>query len=340
MIVLGIETSCDETAVAVFDGEELLSNIINTQEIHRKYGGVVPELASREHLKNIIPVTEKALLESNLSFSDIDLIAVTQGPGLIGSLLIGISFAKAAAFSGNLPIIGVNHIEAHLWAPVFEHPEIKPPFIALIISGGHTQLWWVRDFGDYVLMGQTVDDAVGEAFDKVAQMLGLDYPGGPVIDRLSRSGDPDFAVFPRPAIKKRPLDFSFSGLKTSVLYYLDKLSEKEKTEHIADIAASFQQAVVDTLIKRTFLAAKEIGVDTVIVGGGVAANSSLKKQMLSRAAEQKIAVHTPSIQYCTDNAAMIAYTGRRHYMKNGPSDISFSAYPSMRLSESVYSLET
>lgn len=333
MNILGIESSCDETAAAVYDGSELRSNIIYTQKIHGKYGGVVPELASREHLKNIIPVVYSALNQSSMTLDEIKGVAVTQGPGLAGSLLIGIAFAKAVAFSRNLPIVGVNHIEAHLWAPKLEYPDIECPFLGLIISGGHTQLWNVRGFGDYTLIGMTHDDAVGEAFDKAAQMLGLEYPGGPVIDRLSEKGDSKYHKFPKPSIKNRPYDFSFSGLKTSLLYYLESKSKTEIEDHKADIAASFQQALIDSLADKTFLAAKNTGVRNIVLGGGVAANRALKYLMKSKAKDENIRIYYPSPQFCTDNAAMIAYVGHILLEQNKVSDPGFSAKPSMKLAD-------
>ncbi|MCP4723421.1 MAG: tRNA (adenosine(37)-N6)-threonylcarbamoyltransferase complex transferase subunit TsaD [bacterium] len=332
LIVLGIETSCDETAAAVCSGIELRSNIINTQLIHKEYGGVVPELASREHLKNIVPVVDGALADANVGFSDIEAVCVTKGPGLVGSLLIGASFAKSLAYCLDVPVIGVNHIEAHLWAPVLEYPDLQPPYVGLIISGGHTQLWYVRDFGDYTLIGQTLDDAVGEAFDKTAKMLGLDYPGGPEIDRLSREGDPEFHRFPRPHIKGGNPDFSFSGLKTSVLYYLNSLKKDQIEKHRADIAASFQQAVIDTLIKKTISAAKKHRVDKLILGGGVSANSGINKQMTGAAKENNIEVFIPPAEFCTDNAAMIAYTGYRKFVEQDyRDDLDFSPDPGLKL---------
>ena len=328
MIVLGIETSCDETATAVYDGKRLLANIINTQEIHKRYGGVVPELASREHLSFIVPLVEEAFNKAGVGWDQLDGIAVTRGPGLVGSLLIGISFAKAAAFARDLPIIGVNHIEGHLWAPVFEYPELESPFIGLIISGGHTQLWLVHDFGKYTLLGQTFDDAVGEAFDKAAKMLGLGYPGGPVIDKLSRSGNPEYHHFPRPALKNNNYNFSYSGLKTAVLYFLNSLHPDEIESHKADIAASFQKAAVDTLVEKTFRAAHELKVPRIVLGGGVASNSALKIQMTARTESKGMELYIPSSQFCTDNAAMIAYVGYRRLMRSESDGLTFSAEPS------------
>jgi len=328
MIVLGIETSCDETAAALYDGKRLLANVINTQEIHKQYGGVVPELASREHLSLIVPVVEEAFNRAGLGWSHVDGIAVTRMPGLVGSLLIGISFAKAAAFARDIPIIGVNHIEGHLWAPVFEYPELKSPFIGLIVSGGHTQLWLVHDFGEYTLVGQTFDDAVGEAFDKAAKMLGLGYPGGPAIDKLSRRGNPEYHHFPRPALKNYNYNFSFSGLKTAVLYFLNSLHPDEIESHKADIAASFQKAAVDTLVEKTFRAAHELKVPRVVMGGGVASNSALKNMMTICAESRGIELYIPSSQFCTDNAAMIAYIGYRRLIRSESDGLTFSAEPS------------
>lgn len=331
MIVLGIETSCDETSAALYDGSELMANVVNTQEIHRKYGGVVPELASREHLRCIVPVVQEALNLAELSWNEVDSIAVTNGPGLAGCLLMGISFAKAAAFAHTIPITPVNHIEAHLWAPLFEFPDFEPPFIGLIISGGHTQLWLVRDFGDYALIGQTLDDAVGETFDKAAQMLDLGYPGGPEIDRLSQSGDPEYHLFPRPASKSENFNFSFSGLKTSVLYFLEGLSPEEIKRHRADIAASFQKAVIDTLTDKTIRAAEKYGIRKVALGGGVAANKGLRSYLSSTAEKHEISLYIPSPQYCTDNAAMIALVGFRQLLQERSADMRFSAEPSLKL---------
>ncbi|MFC1729895.1 tRNA (adenosine(37)-N6)-threonylcarbamoyltransferase complex transferase subunit TsaD [candidate division KSB1 bacterium] len=339
MNVLGIETSCDETASAVFDGNRILSNVISTQTIHEEYGGVVPELASREHLTNLIPVVDSALARAQVTWREIHGIAVTKGPGLAGSLLVGISYAKAVAYSRSIPLIGVNHIEGHLWAPSLENDRLKPPFLGLIISGGHTQLWLVRKFGEYRLLGQTLDDAVGEAFDKVAQMLGLEYPGGPAIDRLSAQGNPGFKKFPRPALKTERPDFSFSGLKTSVLYFLESLGEEKILAHREDIAASFQRAVVDTLIYKTVRTAKKVNVGKIVLGGGVAANSELKSRLSDQANREGLEVYIPPPKLCTDNAAMIAYVGYRRMRNNESTDFSFSASPSLKLPETVQNPE-
>ncbi|MFC1513806.1 tRNA (adenosine(37)-N6)-threonylcarbamoyltransferase complex transferase subunit TsaD [candidate division KSB1 bacterium] len=334
MQILGIETSCDETAAAVFDGHKLLSNVIVTQEIHKQYGGVVPELASREHLNRIIPVVKEALSKADITLNDLHAVAVTKGPGLVGALLIGVSFAKSLSYSLDIPIIGVNHIEAHLWANIFENPALIPPFIGLIISGGHTQLWLVKGFGDYKLLGQTLDDAVGESFDKTAQVLGLEYPGGPEIDRASKKGDPDFYKFPRPILKSGDYNFSYSGLKTAVLYFVRKLDEKELEEHRNDIAASFQMAAIDSLVIKSIQAAREYKIDKIILGGGVAANSLIKTRFKECAEDENIEVFCPSMEFCTDNAAMIAYLGHRKITKYGGDDLSFSTEPSLKLESS------
>jgi len=331
MIVLGIETSCDETAAAIFDGKQLLANCVITQEIHRKYGGVVPELASREHIRYIVSIVEEAFSEARLCWNDISAVAVTRGPGLVGSLLVGISYAKAAAFARNIPIVGVNHIEGHLWAPLFEYTDIKPPFIGLIISGGHTQLWLVQDFGYYKLLGQTLDDAVGESFDKVAQMLDLGYPGGPQIDRLSRIGNSEFHSFPHVGLKGDTYNFSYSGLKTSVLYYLKKLNRNEIITHKADIAASFQKAALDVLVEKSIRAAQVYSVSRIVLGGGVAANKTLQEKMHRAETENNVQVYIPSSRFCTDNAAMIALVGYRLLQSGHSDNFSFSAEPSLKL---------
>lgn len=311
MIVLGIESSCDDTSAAVIkDDKELLSNVISSQvEFHTKYGGVVPEIASRKHQECIIPVIREALFKAGISMNDIDGIAVTQGPGLVGSLLVGINAAKSIAHSRKLPIVGINHLEGHMLAPHLEN-EVGFPNITLVVSGGHTNLYKVSNFGCYALLGSTRDDAAGEAFDKVAKLLDLGYPGGVVIDRLSKLGDPSSINFPRPMLNDPTFDFSFSGLKTAVRYYIDKLPENDITEtKINDICASFQTAVVDILTTKTILAAKEHQADIITLTGGVAANSLLRSQMTEKADKHNIKVFTPSLQLCTDNAAMIAFAG-------------------------------
>jgi N6-L-threonylcarbamoyladenine synthase len=316
MIVLGIETSCDETSAAVLKDGNLLSSVVSSQYFHSKYGGVVPELASRAHQKIIVQVVGEAINLAGINKSDINAIAVTYGPGLIGSLLVGVSFAKAMAYALKVPIIGVNHIEGHIFSVFLSNETPEPPFISLVISGGHTMLVLVENLLNFKLLGQTRDDAAGEAFDKVAKLLGLGYPGGPIIDKLSREGDPNFVKFPKPIPSKRTsgYEFSFSGLKTAVLYYLKRinfqnLSEDEKRKFIPNICASFQKAVVDGLVEQTFKAAMDFNIKSISVVGGVAANSELRKRMIEKANELGFKLYIPDLTFCTDNAGMIAYAG-------------------------------
>ncbi len=310
MVVLGIETSCDETAAAMYANNRLLSSVIASQEIHSEYGGVVPELASREHIRSIIPIIKKTIEQAKLKLEDVEGIAVTQGPGLVGSLLVGINTAKAISFSRNIPIIGVNHIEGHIFA-INLVETLSPPFISLVISGGHTQLVYVKAFGEYEILGKTLDDAAGEAFDKVAKMLELGYPGGPIIDKLAEKGNPKFVDFPRALMKNHNLNFSFSGLKTAVLYYLKSLSISERKSHTADIVASFQTALVEVLIQKTILAAKIKGVRNVVLAGGVARNKYLRQSFLQASQTQNLKLFVPEPQFCTDNAAMVALVGHK-----------------------------
>jgi N6-L-threonylcarbamoyladenine synthase len=312
MLVLGIETSCDETAVAVVEnGRDILSNIVASQtNIHSRFGGVVPELASRKHIQNIIPVLLQALSSAHVTLDDINGIAVTQGPGLVGSLLIGISVAKSLGYTRELPVVGVNHIEGHIYSNYLEHGDLKPPFIALVVSGGHTNLLYVGPGRQYEKLGQTMDDAAGEAFDKVAKLLELGYPGGPIIDRLSKEGDPEAIPFPRPVMNEHFLNFSFSGLKTAVLNYVMREKESGNTINPAHVAASFQAAVVDVLTEKSLRAAEMKGLDIIAVSGGVAANSALREQLTRRCNELGYSLYYPaSTILCTDNAAMIAAVG-------------------------------
>jgi N6-L-threonylcarbamoyladenine synthase len=311
MIILGIETSCDDTAAAVIkDGTEIISNIISSQaDFHKKYGGIVPEIASRKHLENIGPVVKDSILQAGITLDDIEAVAVTQGPGLIGSLLVGINFARAFAYSRRIPLTGINHLEGHLLAPHIEH-SVPFPNITLVVSGGHTNLYFVETVGKYRLLGKTRDDASGEAFDKVAKLLGLGYPGGPIINQLAKKGDPSAIKFPRPMLNDKSFDFSFSGLKTAVLYHVRKIEAENLSDTaVQDIAASFQAAAVDILTEKTIRAARECNVQTITVSGGVAANSHLRDNITERAKEKSISVFIPSPILCTDNAAMIAMAG-------------------------------
>lgn len=307
MNILGIESSCDETAAAVCSNGKILSNVIATQAIHERYGGVVPELASRAHHKTITQTVEQALRESGVLLKNIDAIAVAQGPGLMGSLLVGISFAKGLAISQKIPIIGVNHIEAHIYANFIDHKESYPA-VALIVSGGHTRLVHLKAPFKHRLLGKTRDDAAGEAFDKIGKILNLPYPAGPIVDKLSKKGDPEFYSFPRSMINQG-LDFSFSGLKTSVLYYTQKQEKRYIEDHINDICASVSAAITDVLITKLMRAVKKTGVQTVMLAGGVSANSMLRDKTEKMAEELGLKLLIPAFEYCTDNAAMIAITG-------------------------------
>jgi N6-L-threonylcarbamoyladenine synthase len=333
--VLAIETSCDETAAAVVrNGREVRSNIISSQiELHKIYGGVVPEIASRKHIEKINQVIEEALSAAETSLDDIDVIGVTYGPGLVGALLVGVAEAKAISFAAKKPLIGVHHIEGHIAANYIEHKQLKPPFLCLIVSGGHTHLVLVKDYGEFKIIGKTRDDAAGEAFDKVARAIGLGYPGGPKIDKLSREGNPNAIMFPRAHIEGAPYDFSFSGLKSAVLNYLNSLEMKREEINRADVAASFQEAVVDVLVSRTILAAKEFRMKSVAIAGGVAANSALQKAMSKACAENGLDFYCPSPVYCTDNAAMIGAAAYYEYVKGNYSGLDLNAVPNLRIGE-------
>lgn len=333
MNVLGIETSCDETAAAVYSPAGILSNVIASQTIHYDYGGVVPELASREHIRLILPIIKTSLTEANLSLNQINGIAVTYGPGLVGSLLVGLNTAKALAYALNLPWVGINHIEGHFFSVYLNHPKLEPPFIGLIVSGGHTQLVYVERLGRYEILGRTLDDAAGEAFDKVAKMLELGYPGGPIIDKLASQGNENYVRFPRSIMKKNEFNFnfSFSGLKTAVLYHVKQLSTEEKQKHVADIAASFQAALVEVLVEKTLAAARAKQANDVVLSGGVARNKYLRKIFQQRAASENFRIYIPDPILCTDNAAMIAWLGYQKLQQGIRSDYSLAPAPGLKL---------
>jgi N6-L-threonylcarbamoyladenine synthase len=330
MLVLGIETSCDDTAAAVLlDGATILANVVSSQdEIHGQYGGVVPELASRHHVQNILPILDGALQAAKISLREINGIAVTRGPGLVGSLLVGLSLAKGLAFRWNIPYVGVNHLEAHLLAIQLEQ-DVPFPYIALLASGGHTLIYCVKDIGEYVYLGGTRDDAAGEAYDKVAKMMGLGYPGGRAIDELARSGNRKAVRFPRAQLRGASYDFSFSGIKTSVLQYLKSPAQQQASK--ADIAASFQEAVVDMLIKPTIKAAVAQAVKRIVLAGGVAANSRLREKMRQSGEAENLQVYFPSAKFCTDNAAMIALTGHHWIRRGRRDDFAVNADADLRL---------
>lgn len=337
IIILGIETSCDETSISVVrNGKEVLSNIINSQiDTHKVYGGVVPEIASRSHIQVISKVLEEALTEARIQLTDLDAVAVTYGPGLVGALLVGINFAKALSYAIKKPLIAVNHIEGHITANYIAHPSLKPPFITLVVSGGHTHLVLLKDFGSYEVIGMTRDDAAGEAFDKVARSIGLGYPGGPLIDKISRQGNREAIQFPRVNLEKDSLDFSFSGLKSSVLNYQNSLKMKNEAINVADVAASFQEAVVEVLVSKTIDAAKRFGVSSVALAGGVASNNRLRELMEKECTENDLRfVYPPSI-LCTDNGAMIACAGYYKYLKSEFADFSLNAEPNLRFEQFV-----
>ena len=334
-LILAIESSCDETAASVVkNGREVLSNIISSQiELHKLYGGVVPEIASRKHIEKINQVIEEALAVSGKTLSDMDAIAVTYGPGLVGALLVGVAEAKAISYAANLPLVGVHHIEGHISANYIENKDLEPPFICLVVSGGHTHLVRVKDYGEYEILGRTRDDAAGEAFDKVSRAIGLGYPGGPKIDKLAKEGNAGAIHFPKAKIEDAPYDFSFSGLKSAVLNYLNGCKMKGEEIVEADVAASFQKAVVDVLVEHAILAVKESGMDKLAIAGGVASNGSLRKAMEEACAENHIKFYRPSPIFCTDNAAMIGAAGYYEYKKGVRSGLDLNAVPNLKLGE-------
>ena len=330
-IILAIESSCDETAVAVIkNGHEILSNVVSTQiEIHRRYGGVVPEIASRKHLELINIVVREALEQAGLTLDDITHIAVTYGPGLVGALLVGVATAKALAFASGKPLIGVHHIEGHICANFLVNQKLKFPLVCLVVSGGHTNIIKITDHGQYLLLGQTKDDAAGEAYDKIARAIGLPYPGGPQIEKLAKEGDASAIDLPRAWMGDDSFDFSFSGLKSAVLNYLNKAKMKGDEIIPADVAASFQQAVLDVLVQKTVHAAEMNGVDTILLAGGVAANGTLREQLQQAANAKGIQVYYPPVQYCTDNAAMIGAAAHYKAVREEYADLTLNAVPNL-----------
>ena len=328
MIVLGIETSCDETAVSICKNGNILSNVISSQIVHADFGGVVPEIASREHEKMLNNITIKALSDASIRLNQIQGIAVTNGPGLAGSLLTGVSFAKGLALGLGIKVIPINHLEAHIIANLLEEPNIEFPFICLLVSGGHTQLWLINKLDSYILLGETRDDAAGEAFDKGARVIGLGYPGGPAIEKCAIKGDPNLIDFPRPLAKSNKIEFSFSGLKTSLLYFMDSFKASKKYR-ISDVAASYQKAIIDCLISKLQLAVKQTGVNTITIAGGVAKNLVLRNQLKEVFPKNNIIF--PDLNYCTDNAAMISYLGEKKFNLGFKSNIDFGIVPNFQL---------
>ena len=335
VLILAIESSCDETAAAVVkNGREVLSNIISSQiALHTVYGGVVPEIASRKHIEKINQVIEAALTEANVTLKDITAIAVTYGPGLVGALLVGVSTAKAISLASGIPLIGVHHIEGHINANYIENKELEPPYICLVVSGGHSHLVVVKDYGEYEILGKTRDDAAGEAFDKVARAIGLGYPGGPKIDKVSKEGNADAIHFPRAKVVDSVYDFSFSGLKSAVLNYLNSCEMKGIPICQADVAASFQKAVVDVLVEHSMNAVEEYGLRKFAIAGGVASNTSLREAFIKECSARKIEFYCPSPIFCTDNAAMIGVAGYYEYLKGVRHGYDLNAVPNLRLGE-------
>lgn len=335
--ILAIESSCDETAAAVVrNGREILSNVIYSQiDLHTLYGGVVPEIASRKHIDKINQVVEKAITDSGMQLKDMDAVAVTYGPGLVGPLLVGVSFAKALAYGANLPIVGVHHIEGHICANYIANRELEPPFMCLIVSGGHTHLVKVANYGEYEILGKTEDDAAGEAFDKVARAIGLGYPGGPKIDKVSKSGNPEAIKFPRAKVGGSEYDFSFSGLKSAVLNYLNTASMNNETIVTEDVAASFQQAVIDVLVGHSMEALERYGFKKFAIAGGVASNSGLREAFEKACAERQVEFFLPPPILCTDNAAMIGSAAYYEYISGVRHGLDLNAVPNLKLGERV-----
>lgn len=334
-LILAIESSCDETAAAVVkNGREVLSNVISSQiDLHTLYGGVVPEIASRKHIERINQVIEEALRTAETTLDQITAVAVTYGPGLVGALLVGVAEAKAIAYAAGKPLVGVHHIEGHIAANFIEHKELEPPFLSLVVSGGHTHLVRVEDYGTFTILGRTRDDAAGEAFDKVARAIGLGYPGGPKIDKVSKEGDSDAISFPRAHVEDAPYDFSFSGLKSAVLNYINGCRMKGQTFRQADVAASFQKAVTDVLVENAMRAVEEYHADKFAIAGGVAANSALRQAMKEACEQRNVKLYYPAPVYCTDNAAMIGAAGYYEYQKGTRHGWNLNAVPNLKLGE-------
>ena len=337
VLILAIESSCDETAAAVVkNGRTVLSNVISSQiDLHKLYGGVVPEIASRKHIEKINQVIEEALKQAQVTLEDIDAVGVTYGPGLVGALLVGVAEAKAIAYAAKKPLVGVHHIEGHIAANYIEHPDLEPPFLCLVVSGGHTHLVHVEDYGKFKIIGRTRDDAAGEAFDKVARAIGLGYPGGPKIDKVSREGNPEAIVFPRAHIEEAPYDFSFSGVKSAVLNYINGCKMKGEEYSQADIAASFQKAVTDVLVGNAMHAVEEYGDRKFAIAGGVASNSALRAAMAEACKEKGVEFYYPSPIYCTDNAAMIGVAAYYEFMNGTRHGWDLNAVPNLKLGERV-----
>ncbi|MCH5272599.1 MAG: tRNA (adenosine(37)-N6)-threonylcarbamoyltransferase complex transferase subunit TsaD [Lachnospiraceae bacterium] len=333
--LLAIESSCDETAAAVVEnGRTVLSNVISSQiDIHTLYGGVVPEIASRKHMERINNVVEQALSEAGMGLKDMDAVAVTYGPGLVGALLVGVAHAKALAYAAGLPLIGVHHIEGHISANYIEYPQLEPPFLCLVVSGGHTHLVRVADYGVYEILGKTHDDAAGEAFDKVARAIGLGYPGGPKIDKLSKEGNPRAIAFPKGQIADAPYDFSFSGVKSAVLNYLNQSAMQGIEVNAADVAASFQKSVADVLVEKTMAAVRNTGMKKLALAGGVASNSAIRAAMREACEAEGIEMFCPSPVLCTDNAAMIGAAAYYEFRKGVRHGLDLNAVPSLQLGE-------
>ncbi|SDC23738.1 MULTISPECIES: tRNA (adenosine(37)-N6)-threonylcarbamoyltransferase complex transferase subunit TsaD [unclassified Candidatus Frackibacter] len=332
-LILGIESSCDETSAAVVEnGRNVLSNIIASQiDWHRKFGGVVPEIASRKHVELMNPVIEEAMVEAGVKFADLSAVAVTYGPGLVGGLLVGIAAAKGIAYAQQIPLIAINHIEGHIYSNFIAHEDLEPPLVCLTVSGGHTDLLYFSEFGEYQILGRTRDDAAGESFDKVARVLELGYPGGPIIDKLAKEGDEEAIDLPRPLINADNYDFSFSGLKTAVLNYINNQEQRGEEINKANLAASFQQAVVDILVAKVIKAVKETKVKNVILAGGVASNRQLRVELESKLYDLGVELHFPPPKLCTDNAAMIASVGYYHWKSGMRTDYDLNAEPNLQL---------